>query len=432
MTDKPSVLRPLHPKIFTCALIPLRVVAFTHKSTPLKELNSYFIPDENRMEQLKRLKHDAGLDELMYIATCNRVEFVFSSAAPCDAVFLDRFLRRLKPEYNDAQLDAATNHALVYEGAEALEHLFRVASSMDSLVVGEREIITQVRKSYDECRAAGLTGDLIRLAVQATINTAKRVYTETKIATNPVSVVSLAERQLRNLRLPKTSRVLVIGAGETNTNLCKYLLKQGFRKFSVFNRTLENARLLAAMLESETVSAQAFALSGLQDYREGFDVLVTCTGSASAVVSLAQYKVLLAGDDTQKVVIDLAMPADIDPSILHQFDVHHIGIEELKSVAEKNLIERQAELKFAEQIIAGQLNDFHRIVKTRNLELKMRDVPEKLREIRNRAVNEVFARDIESLDEHSREVLEKVISYMEKKYISVPMVMAKEILLEKQ
>jgi glutamyl-tRNA reductase len=413
-------------------LIPLRVIAFTHKSTPLKELNRYFIPDENRMESLTRLKNVLGLDELMYVATCNRIEFVCSSSILFDANFLLRFISVLHPDWSEEQLNLASNHALVFEGYAALEHLFRVASSLDSLVVGEREIITQVRKSYDQCKSAGLTGDLIRLAVQATINSAKRVYTETKIAAQPVSVVSLADRQLRVMKLPPDSRVLVIGAGETNTNLCKYMLKQGFRNFTVFNRTVENAHALANMLQSEKVFAQAFALTELPTYSGGFDLMVTCTGSATAVVSKEMYEVLLAGERNQKVLIDLAMPADIDPDILSTHDVRHIGMEALKSTAEKNLVERKSELKFADQIIEEQVQDFHRIIKTRNLELRMRDVPDKFREIRERALNDVFAHEIESLDEHSKAILEKVINYMEKKYISVPMVMAKEILLEKQ
>jgi glutamyl-tRNA reductase len=413
-------------------LIPLRVIAFTHKSTPLKELNRFFLPDDQRVERLTRLRDRSGVDELLYIATCNRIEFVIATDATCDEVFMNRFFRAFHPEFTAEELQFAVRHALVFEGENALDHLYRVASSLDSLVVGEREIITQVRKSYDECKSAGLTGDLIRLVVQSTINTAKRVYTETRIAANPVSVVSLAERQLRSLHLSKSSRVLIVGAGETNTNLCKYLLKQGFVNFTVFNRTPENAEALATMLVHEGARATAHALDTLLSYNGGFDLLVTCTGSALPVITPSLYDTLLLGERDRKVLIDLALPADIDSAIPQQHDVQLISMEELKLVAERNLIERQAELKYAEQIIAEQLIDFDRIFKTRSLELRMREVPDKVREIRDRAMNEVFAREIQALDIQSKEVLEKVVSYMEKKYISVPMVMAKEILLDKR
>lgn len=413
-------------------LIPLRVIAFTHKSTPLKELNRFFLSDDQRVERLTRLRDLSGVDELLYIATCNRIEFVVATDTVCDEVFMTGFFRAFDPSFTPEELQFAIRHALVFEGENALDHLYRVASSLDSLVVGEREIITQVRKSYDECKAAGLTGDLLRLVVQSTINTAKRVYTETRIAANPVSVVSLAERQLRTLHLNKSSRVLIVGAGETNTNLCKYLLKQGFTNFVVFNRSLENAAALSTMLVNEGARASAHALDMLPDFKGGFDILVTCTGSATPVITPSIYAALLLGETDRKVLIDLALPSDIDPEVFNHYDTQLISIEELKVVAEKNLVERQAELKFAEKIIDEQLVDFDRIFKTRSLELRMREVPDKVREIRDRAMNEVFVREIEALDVQSKEVLEKVVSYLEKKYISVPMVMAKEILLDKR
>lgn len=411
-------------------MIPLRVLAFTHKSTPLTELNRFFIPEEERSSRLANLKENLGLEELLYIATCNRIEFVWSSAEKCDDSFLRSFFTVLQPTWNEQDISFAIRHAMVYQGSQALDHLFRVASSLDSLVVGEREIITQVRKSYDQAKADGLTGDLIRLVVQATINAAKRVYTETRIAANPVSIVSLAERKLRALHLPKDTRILVVGAGETNTNLCKYLLKQGHTRFVVFNRTLNNAEALASMLRSTSVVAEAHPLSALASYTGGFDVLVTCTGSADPVITPAVYSKILCGETDKKVLVDLAMPTDIDSSIPADYAVEHIAIEDLRSIAEKNLFERQDELKHAERILEEQIQLFAQTYRTRSLELRMREVPDKMREIRDRAINEVFARDLESLDPRSRDVLSKVIDYMEKKYISVPMVMAKEILLD--
>ncbi|MFM9028757.1 MAG: glutamyl-tRNA reductase, partial [Bacteroidota bacterium] len=420
MTDKNLESRPLHSEKLDFSLIPLHVIAFTHKSTPLAELNRYFVPVEERNERLSHLREVMRLDEILYIATCNRIEFVFVTDKVCDYDFLHRFLHHFMPQWTEAQLQQGARHALIFDGDQALDHLFRVASSLDSLVVGEREIITQVRKSYDQCKLAGLTGDLIRLVVQSTINTAKRVYTETRIAANPVSVVSLAERQLRTLHLPKESRVLIVGAGETNTNLCKYLTKQGFRRFVIFNRTLDNAQALAELLRTEGAFADAMSLDALITYKGGFDLLVTCTGSAHAIIDAETYHALLLEEKDRKVLIDLAMPADISPQVVQQNNAVLISIEALKEIAEKNLVQRQAELTNAERIVSEQIIDFERIFKTRSLEIRMREVPDQVRAIRERAMNDVFATEIGALDEKSKEVLEKVITYMEKKYISVP------------
>lgn len=432
MTGEQSIFRALQPEKSAAGLHSLKVISFTHKNTPLKELNRFFLHEENRKERLAFVKFSVDIEELLYLATCNRIEFIFSSQHDCDHSFLHRFFQYFRPDWNEEELEFAVRHGQVYEGNDALRHIYRVASSLDSLVVGEREIITQVRKSYEKAQEEGLTGDLIRLLVKSTITTAKRVFTETKIAINPVSVVSLAARKLRDRKLSRDARILVVGTGETNTNLVKYLLKQGFHRFVFFNRTLANAEKLAKMVRSASVTAEAHPLSSLSAYQGGFDVLISCTAAADPVITMGVYECLLQGERSEKVLIDLAIPADIEAEIVRSFPVHLIDISELKAEAERNLSERQGEFLHAERIIEESILSFDELHRTRSLELRMREVPEKIREIRQKAVSDIFAKDLEALDDHSREVLDKVINYLEKKYISVPMIMAKEILLNKQ
>jgi glutamyl-tRNA reductase len=139
---------------------------------------------------------------------------------------------------------------------------------------------------------------------------------------------------------------------------------------------------------------------------------------------------LLAGEKGKKIVIDLAVPNDFDVSICNSYPVHLIEIGSLQEIAKENMMRRSQELESCNKIIEKRLNDFNFVYKTRKVELAMKEVPQKVKEIREMAINTVFAKDIEQLDEQSKEVLEKVISYFEKKYISVPMKMAKEILLD--
>jgi glutamyl-tRNA reductase len=219
----------------------LKVIAFTHKKTPLSELSRYFLHEENKIERLSVLKFALDLEEICYLATCNRIEFILATEQELNPSFLTRFFKTFRSDWTTEDVNYAISRCEAYEGEAALEHLFKVASSLDSMIVGEREIITQVRKSYDECHAAGLTGDLIRLVIKSTITTAKQVYTETHIATNPVSVVSLAFRRLRDLHIAPDARILMIGAGETNSSFCKYLVKYGYHNITVYNRTLQHA-----------------------------------------------------------------------------------------------------------------------------------------------------------------------------------------------
>src|SRR5690606_14904806 len=142
------------------------------------------------------------------------------------------------------------------------------------------------------------------------------------------------------------------------------------------------------------------------------------------------YKSLLQGETDKKVIVDLAVPNDVDAEVVAQFPMHYIEVSSLQAIAEKNKQERYAELENADTIIQQNIQEFLPVIKQRRVEVAMREVPEKIKEIRAFAVNEVFAQDLQNLDPQAREVLEKVISYMEKKYIKVPMVMAKEILVQ--
>jgi len=291
--------------------------------------------------------------------------------------------------------------------------------------VGEREIITQVRNSYEKCNALGLTGDLIRIAIKSTIEVAKEVYTHTNIARNPVSVVSLAYRKLRSLNVKSDARFLIIGSGVTNTNMAKYLKKHEFANFTVFNRTLENAQKLAKEL-----NGSAYALSDLKNYKGGFDIIVTCTGAAESIITPAVYKSLVGGDKAKKVVIDLAIPNDLDAEILNNYDVNLIAVNNLQEVAKENMQAREQEMEACRIIIDRNIEAFRQVVKTRKVELAMSEVPKKVKEIRETAMNEVFAKELSTMDEASKAVLDKIMLYMEKKYISVPMKMAKDILIE--
>ncbi|MCX6290994.1 MAG: glutamyl-tRNA reductase [Bacteroidetes bacterium] len=408
----------------------LKIISFTYKTVPLADLGKFFIDEETRSSRLAFLKEDTGIDELFYLATCNRFEFIFTTVQEFDQSFLRFFLKKLNAGWSKEEIEFAVNHARVYEGDLALHHIFSVASSLDSMVVGEREIITQVRKSYDESNESGLTGDFLRLVMRSTVTTAKRVFTETKIATHPVSVVSLAYRKLRDMNVKLGSKILMIGAGETNANLLKYLVKHGFSEFSIFNRTLANAEKLAASIESDQVHVKSFPLSELQNYKGGFDVLITCTAASEPLVTSEVYGNLLNEDSSSKVVIDLAMPSDVEPAVIEKYNIHLIDISRLNVEAGKNLAERHHELKAAETILGESIMEFHQVLRLRKLELAMKEVPGKIREIKSKAINDVFAREISMLDESSRDLIGKMLDYMEKKCISVPMMMAKEIILD--
>ena len=402
----------------------LKVIAFTHHHIDLKSLGKLVICDQSLDSRLKNVQAELPVSEIFYVGTCNRVEFVFLTKEKTDKEFVTRFLTvldmGLPPEFMERFLDNVT----VYENEEAFNHLLRTSCSLESLVVGEKEILAQIRKAYENCRDAGFTGDYMRMIMDRVVKTAKEVYTHTNISKNPVSVVSLAYRKLKELNMCGNSRILIIGAGETNQNIAKYLNKHKYSNFSIFNRTFSKAEALAVEL-----GGKAYPLAALEDFNEGFDVIITCTGSTEAIINEALYAKLLNGDQGKKVIVDLAIPNDVMPAVIHNNPVHYIEVESLKEVARKNIQERYNELVHAEEIISTNITEFFSVLKQRRIELAMQEVPRKIKEIKNTAINGVFADEISQMDDASREVLERVMNYMEKKYISVPMVMAKEILV---
>ena len=402
-----------------------KTIAFTHKTTELKDIGRLHIEDDTLEARLSHLKSELKLEELLYVSTCNRVEFLMVSDQDLDETFRRSFFAAFNPEWNSADIDWAANHSRTFEGDKALQHLFYVSSSIDSLVVGEREIITQVRESYEKCQKLNLTGDRLRLLVRSAIETAKLVYTQTQIAQNPVSVVSLAYRKMREVDFDHAPHIVIIGAGQTNQTMAQYLKKAPFAKVTVFNRTLEKAEALAKSLKGT-----ALPLSELSSFNQPFDILMSCTGAAQPIVSNRLYRQLIGNDLSQKVIVDLAVPSDIELEVIRKNNISYIGIESLKEQARKNLEQRQKELEVCKRLIADKINEFEQLLRERKVEISMREIPQVVKGIRDRAVNKVFNKELEELDPKSREVLEKMMEYMEKKYISVPMKMAKEIMLK--
>lgn len=402
------------------------ILAFTHRQLEVSQIGWLHVAPDDQKDRLQALKKAFGFQELMYISTCNRVEFIIRTPECIDEEKVGAIISFLFPDYTTEKTELFATNAEIYRGASAVEHLIKVTSSVDSMIIGEREIITQVRKAYQACKGFEITGDGIRLLIRFTIETAKKVYTETNIAQRPVSVVSLAYHTLKGKDVPLDARIVVVGAGVTNTNMSRFLKKHGFTNFAVFNRTFSKAKRLAEQLKGE-----AFELKDLSTYNKGFDVLITCTGADQSIIDEKIYTQLLQGDESSKIIIDLAIPNDMHEDVINHHVIDYISVDFLQKISSKNLEKRAREIIHVEEIIQDAVEDYSSIFKERQVELAMRGVPEKVKEIKSNALEHVFARELESLDDNSRETMQRIMDYMEKKYMSMPMKMAKEILLKK-
>ena len=404
-----------------------KILTVTHRQTDLKAIKNFVVPadeGENVKVRLGRLKQDFELSELFYLATCNRVMYFFESERDVDNAFIRNFFQAVNEDIDPTYLDNFSQYIIHLEGSAAIKHLYEVAASIDSLVVGEREILRQLREAYDRCKDWGLTGDHIRLAAQSAIVAAKEVYAKTRIGEKSVSVVSLAIQKLLRTGLDKEARILLIGAGQTNLLVAKFLRKHHFNNVVVFNRTIHKAQQIADML-----GGTAHSLTALEEYQESFDAIIICTGATSAILDTSLYQKLLNGDDRKKVIIDLAIPNNVDEAVVSNFPVQYIEIDGLRNLAKDNLSFREQEVEKASLYINKYVEEFPQAFRQRQLEKAMRSIPQEIRAVKEKAINEVFQKEVALLDPNSRALMEKMMNYMEKKCIGIPMKAARELQL---
>ncbi len=404
----------------------LTILAFTHKHFYLSELGKLVVENDLLEEKIRTLalRTELGIEEIFYLSTCNRVEFIMATSSNFTNSQIHVLLEHFYAHFSPTQLSNLGQFAKLYKGQDALRHLFQVSCSIDSMVVGEREITRQLRQAYERASELGYTGDFLRLVMKQTIKTAKEVYTETRIAEKPISVASLAVRKLIDFNFDESVPIVMIGAGETNTLVGKYLKKEGFKNFFIYNRTLEKAELLA-----ETLGGKALPLEELDKYDDTVRVIFTCTASSTPILTQSIWSKLKKDNVFPPVIIDLAVPNDVEKELQLESTLEYINIDSLKIEVDNNLQFREQELEKANEIIEKGLSEFEGILKIRNLELALSSFPSQVKDIKNKALKEVFHKELQTVDSETKLLIERMLTYMEKKCISVPIVLAKQTLI---
>lgn len=400
-----------------------KLITITHRKLNVNELEKFVIKYDDKeglASALTSIKEEFQLEELFYLATCNRVQFLIYTNHDVDLEFTSRLFRKINPDLQDSDLEHQSKFVDIYEDTNAIDHIFSVASSIDSLVVGEREILRQYRDAYELSKSLKLTGDNIRLVDRGTVKAAKSVYANTKIGEKPVSIVSLAIQKILNKDLPKDARIILIGAGETNRLVGKLLKKNEYSNITIFNRSLDNAKEL-----SKVLNASALHLSDLPNYSKGFDCLISCTGANEVLITPQLYDSILSGETDKKLIVDLAVPNNIDKTIEKSHEVSLIDIEHLRHLANENLSFRKDEVKVANKILRKEVQEFSNLYQRRQIEKAMADLPSEINAVKKRALEQVYKKNIELLDPNAQQLIAEMMDYMEKKCVSIPMKVAK-------
>jgi glutamyl-tRNA reductase len=317
----------------------------------LSEIGRFVLREQDKVAALQRIKTEMGIDELMYASTCNRVFFLIQGYNVVNNAFAEKLFSYCTHDNDHRPVDASMLR--IYYGNDAVQHFFRVTASLESMVLGESEIITQVREAFEYCEKEGLAGEGIRLAMNKAIESAKKIFTETGIARGNASVASVAVAEMIKKQPDRNASILFVGAGATNMAIAKILFKAGYKNFKIFNRTQGNGEMFAALFGCE-----AFPLDALKNYTGGFDVLVACTHSPNVLVTKSLFETIAAHKKGEKIAIDLAVPEDIDPTIGNLPGVTLLNMSALQEIVSRQLDLRREKVTQAEEILSAQLQLF--------------------------------------------------------------------------
>lgn len=326
------------------------VVGVNHETAPVSVREALAFPKDRLAEALERLRQETGLGEAMILSTCNRVEVYGRAAEPCGEA-VSAFLAR----YHGRAPSDIEAHLYRLEGEAAVRHAFRVAASLDSMVLGEPQILGQVREAYEAAEKAGSLGSVLNALRNRSIAAARRARSETAIGRNAVSVshvaVELARKIFGDLR---DRSVLLVGAGKMSEVAARQMVQSGARASVLGGRTFEKAEQLAAAL-----GGRAAPFESLRSELARADIVISGTGAPGVVIQREDVEAAQAARRGRPLfLIDIAVPRDIAAEAGRVSGVFLYDLDDIKHVAEANLRERKKEASAAEAILQREIREF--------------------------------------------------------------------------
>ena len=391
----------------------LLTLGLNHRTAPIDVRGRVSFSREELRSGLMSLGEYDGLSGLVVLSTCNRTELYASvDDHECGGKALRQFLDDLAQGGDD--LD---EYLYTYVDDAAIQHLFRVASSLDSLVLGEGQILSQVKEAYAVAREAGTTSTVLNLLFHRAIATGKRVRTETRIAYRSVSVsyaaVELAAASLGGLG---GCAALIFGAGKMAELTAEHLRAHGIETIFVANRHIERARRLA-----ERIGGEAIPFDGAMEYATCVDVVVTSTGAPHYVIKAWEARRLMARRQGRKIfLIDIAVPRDVDPDVAGIKGIELYNIDALEAVVDEHLSERQAEAVKAEELVSEEVGSLLERFKYLSFQPLMALLSGRCERIREREIKRVSAK-LPELSEDERRQVEHMSRMIVRKILRTPM-----------
>ncbi len=331
----------------------LMVVGLNYRTAPVGVRERFWISEDRRYQALVELQRAEGIEEVIVLATCNRTEFLLWVNDVTLAA--NSVMRMLSSEYGLKLCEWKHFYRLLDEAA--LLHIFRVASSLDSMVVGEPQVISQVKQAWQQAQKVGVTGRFLDAVMQKALTVSKRVRSETAIGNAAVSIPYAAVELTRQIfGTLENKKVLLLGAGKMSELSARGLLNHGASSIRVINRTLENAAELAAKLGGLAIPFEERWL-----HMAEADIIISSTSCPHTILSREEAEILVRGrNDQPLVIVDIALPRDIDSAVREVKGVFLYNLDDLENVVDHNEGEREAAAADAQKILEAEAQGFRR------------------------------------------------------------------------
>lgn len=396
------------------------LLGMNHKTAPVEMRERLAVACRQEVNPLRLLPRLENVDELLFLSTCNRVEFLFTCRDRDGG--LREVMALLRTYLGLDSTEGVENHVYAFRGMEAVRHVFRVASSLDSMVVGEPQILGQLKSAYREATEWRTVKVILNRLLHKTFSVAKRVRSETCIGSNAVSIsyaaVELAKKIFGSLQ---DKRVLLIGAGEMAELAAEHLLAQGVRHMVVANRTLQRAVDLAKRFRADTTPFDHI-LNALKNT----DIVLSSTGSPEPILKYNDVRARMRERRNKPLFfIDIAVPRDIDPKINEIDNVYLYDIDDLQGVIDLNREERKKEAERAEHIIAGETLKFQEWMATLNVVPTIVALREKAETIRRSELQRTLSH-LPHMSEKDRLAVDALTEAIVKKLLHDPIVFLKK------
>ncbi len=370
-------------------------------------------------EGLTRFRELSGVEEAIILSTCNRVELYANVG---DARKASESIKDFLSEFHNIKRGSLDNALYFYDDTNAVRHVFRVASSLDSMVVGEPQILGQLKDAFDLALSKKTTGILLNKLMKKAISVAKRVRTETRIAENAVSISFAAVELAKKIFTDLSKRVfMLLGAGEMAELAAKHLISTGVKEVLVSNRTFERACELSKEFKGRPVKFEEFIQEMVRT-----DIVICSTGAPTYILTKNQMqKVMRERKQRQVFIIDISVPRNIDPEINDLDNVYLYNVDDLQGVVHANMFERQKEAEKAEKIIEEEIDTFLKWQSSLDSVPTIVALREKAEEIKKEELDKLLHK-IPGIGEKEREAIEYMATALVNKLIHPPTAALKE------